>query len=105
MFLRESPDWFGLDLTHGQAQALYVAAEKDTFRQLLTGWLAPYGIPVLVVRGFGSQSYVDVVRDRVAADQRKRFSWWSAILTVVVRMSNATGRRAPRVGATPSGCC
>ncbi|WP_381805693.1 hypothetical protein [Streptomyces niveus] len=29
-FLRESPAWFGLDLTHGQAQALYVAAEKDT---------------------------------------------------------------------------
>ncbi|MFB7745286.1 hypothetical protein [Streptomyces sp. NPDC056132] len=40
-FLRESPDWFGLDLTHGQAHALYVAAEKDTLRQLLTNWLAP----------------------------------------------------------------
>lgn len=36
-FLRESPDWFGLDLTHGQSQALYVAAEKDTLRQQLTG--------------------------------------------------------------------
>lgn len=67
-FLCESPDWFGLDLTAGQSHALYVAAEKDTLRQLLTRWLAPYGIPVLVVRDFGSQSYVDVVRDRVAAD-------------------------------------
>lgn len=77
-FLRESADWFGLDRTIGQSHAVYVAAEKDTLRQLLTGWLAPYGIPVLVVRGFGSQSYVDVVRDRVAADPR------DAVLAVVV---------------------
>ncbi|WP_086706545.1 hypothetical protein [Streptomyces antimycoticus] len=70
-FLREIPDWFRLDRTEGQEHALYVAAEKDTLRQLLTDWLAPYGIPVLVVRGFGSQSYVDVVRERTAADQRE----------------------------------
>ncbi|MCX4665031.1 hypothetical protein [Streptomyces uncialis] len=70
VFLREAVGWFGLDRTQGQTHALYVAAEKDTLRQLLTGWLTPYGIPVLVVRGFGSQSYVDVVRDRVAADPR-----------------------------------
>ncbi len=69
-FLRESPNWFGLDLTAGQSHALYVAAEKDTLRQLLTRWLAPYGIPVLVVRGFGSQFYVDLVRDRVTAEPR-----------------------------------
>lgn len=60
-FLRQSPDWFGLDLTHGQPQVLYVVAEKDTLLQLLTGWLAAFGIPVLVVRGFGSQFYVGVV--------------------------------------------
>ncbi|MDX2993360.1 hypothetical protein [Streptomyces scabiei] len=70
-FLREAVDWFGLDRTQGQKYALYVAAEKDTLRQLLTGWLAEYGIPVLVVRGFGSQSYVDVVRDRTARDPRE----------------------------------
>ncbi|MCX4791635.1 hypothetical protein OG369_37770 [Streptomyces sp. NBC_01221] len=77
-FLRESADWFGLDRTIGQSHAVYVAAEKDTLRQLLTGWLAEYGIPVLAVRGFGSQSYVDVVRDRVATDPRE------AVLLVVV---------------------
>ncbi|MFD3472254.1 hypothetical protein ACFWWM_39255 [Streptomyces sp. NPDC058682] len=76
-FLRESVDWFGLDRTAGQQHALYVAAEKDTLRQLLTGWLAEYGIPVPVVRGFGSQSYVNVVRDRVATDPR------DAVLLVV----------------------
>jgi hypothetical protein len=76
-FVRQMPAWFGLDRTEGQEHAVYVAAEKDTLRQLLTGWLAPYGIPVLVVRGFGSQSYADVVRDRVTADPR------DAVLLVV----------------------
>ncbi|RSS85702.1 hypothetical protein EF919_37795, partial [Streptomyces sp. WAC02707] len=69
-FLHEAVDWFALDRTRGQEYALYVAAEKDTLRQLLTGWLAEYGIPVLVVRGFGSQSYVDIVRERTARDPR-----------------------------------
>lgn len=54
-FVREVPAWFRLDRTRGQSAALYVAAEKDTLRQLLTGWLADLGIPVLAVRSFGSQ--------------------------------------------------
>ncbi|MFF7369781.1 hypothetical protein [Streptomyces tricolor] len=68
--MREAVDWFALDRTRSQKHALYVAAEKDALRQLLTGWLAEYGIPVLVVRGFGSQSYVDIVRERTARDPR-----------------------------------
>ncbi|MDV5143270.1 hypothetical protein R1T08_02825 [Streptomyces sp. SBC-4] len=69
-FQAEMPRWFRLDRTHGQEWAVYVAAEKDMLRQLLTRWLAEYGIPVLVVRGFGSQSYADVVRERVRSDPR-----------------------------------
>ncbi|MFI8341906.1 hypothetical protein ACIF8W_17825 [Streptomyces sp. NPDC085639] len=69
-FVAEMPAWFRLDRTAGQKQALYVAAEKDTHQQL-TGWLEFAGIPVLVVRGFSSQSYADVVRDRVAHEQRE----------------------------------
>ncbi|GEB60055.1 hypothetical protein GCM10017674_75390 [Streptomyces gardneri] len=70
-FVAEMPSWFRLDRTAGQEHALYVAAEKDTLRQQLTGWLEFAGIPVLVVRGFSSQSYADVVRDRVVHEQRK----------------------------------
>jgi hypothetical protein len=70
-FVRETPDWFRLDRTEGQEHALYVAAEKDTLRQQLTGWLEFAGIPVLVVRGFSSQSYADVVRDRVTRGHRE----------------------------------
>lgn len=69
-FLRAAPDWFALDRTAGQATALYLACEKDTLRAQLRGWLERPGIPVLVVRGFGSQSYVQVVRERTARDER-----------------------------------
>lgn len=65
-FLQQAPAWFCLDHTSGQAAAVYVACEKDTLRAQLTGWLAETGIPVLVVRGFGSQSYVQVVKERTA---------------------------------------
>ncbi|MFE3142968.1 hypothetical protein [Streptomyces scopuliridis] len=47
-FVGEVPDWFRLDRTRGQEHAVYVAAEKDTLRQLPTDWLADLGIPVLV---------------------------------------------------------
>lgn len=36
-FVAEMPAWFRLDRTTGQKQALYVAVEKDTLRQQLTG--------------------------------------------------------------------
>lgn len=70
-FVTEVPTWFRLDRTAGQKRALYIAAEKDTLRQQLTGWLEFAGIPVLVVRGFSSQSYANVVRDRVAHEHRE----------------------------------
>ncbi|MFJ3832866.1 hypothetical protein ACIPWI_33675 [Streptomyces sp. NPDC090046] len=70
-FVAEMPTWFRLDRSAGQKQALYVAPEKDTLRQQLTSWLEFAGIPVLVVRGFSSQSYADAVRDRVAHEQRE----------------------------------
>ncbi|MCX5316673.1 hypothetical protein [Streptomyces sp. NBC_00154] len=69
-FLADIPDWFALDRTAGQKAALYVAAEKDTLRRMFTDWLADLGIPVLVVRGFSSQTYVDIVRARTARDPR-----------------------------------
>ncbi|MBQ0855663.1 hypothetical protein J8N05_46755 (plasmid) [Streptomyces sp. BH-SS-21] len=69
-FLRAASGWFALDRTVGQACAVYVACEKDTVRAQLMGWLARTGIPVLIVRGFASQSYAQVVRERTAGDPR-----------------------------------
>ncbi|MGV9313586.1 hypothetical protein ACWDR0_15550 [Streptomyces sp. NPDC003691] len=95
------PGWFRLDRTEGQERALYVAAEKDTLRQQLTGWLDEAGIPVLV----GSQSYADVVRDRVTADPR------AGVLPVVGDF-DCSGEDIERdwvartaAGPGPSECC
>lgn len=96
-FVGEMPDWFRLDRTEGQEHALYVAAEKDTLRQQLTGWLSGAGIPVLVVRGFGSQSYADIVHDRVTADPRE------AVLLVVGDF-DASGEDIERDWVVRSGC-
>jgi hypothetical protein len=49
---------------------VYVGVEKDTLRLQLLDWLDPYGLPVLVIRGYGSQSYADLVTARVTADAR-----------------------------------
>ncbi|MFD5795240.1 hypothetical protein ACFWIO_17120 [Streptomyces diastatochromogenes] len=68
-FLRAAPDWFALDRTAGQTTTLYVACEKNTLRAQLTGWLEDTAFPC-IVRGFGSQSYVQVVRERTARDPR-----------------------------------
>ncbi|MFI1583662.1 hypothetical protein [Embleya sp. NPDC020630] len=61
---------FGLDRTGGQTSALYVACENDALRAQVIEWLERAGTPVLVVRGFGSQSYVQVVRERTGRDPR-----------------------------------
>ncbi|WP_229686938.1 hypothetical protein [Longimycelium tulufanense] len=37
---------------------------------MITQWTETLGIPVIICRGFGSQSYVDQVRDRVLDDGR-----------------------------------
>ncbi|MGW1601412.1 hypothetical protein [Streptomyces eurythermus] len=104
-FLREAVDWFALDRTEGQ-RPVYVAAEKDTLRQMFTTWLAEYGIPVLVVRGFASQSYADVVRSRTARHGRAPPCSGVAISTPAGQGSNGTGSGAPRAaGAKSAGSC
>jgi hypothetical protein len=90
-------DWYRFDRTEGQEHALYVAVEKDTLRQQLTGRLAEAGVPVLVVRGFSSQSYADVVRDRVTRGQRE------AVL-VVVGDFDCSGEDVERDWVAPTGC-
>lgn len=96
-------DWYRLDRTEGQEHALYVAVEKDTLRQQLTGWLAETGVPVLMVRGFSSQSYADVVR--VTRGSAKPFLSWSVTSTAPARTSNGTGWPVRDAVAGPSGCC
>ncbi|MGW4200997.1 hypothetical protein [Streptomyces sp. NPDC004726] len=110
-FLGEVVGWFGLERTQGQ-RPLYVAAEKDTLRQMFTTWLAEYGLPVLVVRGFASQSYADVVRRRTARQGRAtllRFGDFDASGAEIERdwvRGTADCRHRPltREGPMPSTC-
>lgn len=122
-FLRQAPAWFCLDHTAGQAAAVYVACEKDTLRAQLTGWLEKTGIPVLVVRGFGSQSYVQVVRERTARDPRPavllyvgdfdasgadierdwvaRTACWASVERVLLTHDQVRGHELPPAGGKP----
>jgi|SRR5215831_769576 len=70
-FMRDMAKKYERDLTVGQEQALYVAAEKDTLRGLMLNWLSPYGVPVLVLRGQASQTYVDLVAKDIKEDGRE----------------------------------
>ncbi|MEE1751224.1 hypothetical protein [Streptomyces sp. SP18CS02] len=63
-FLGEAVDWFALDRTRGQKHALYVAT--DAHRLACRVRHPGPGM----VRGFDSQSYVDIVRERTARDPR-----------------------------------
>jgi hypothetical protein len=66
------PELYRRDRTQGQPRAVWLGAEKDTLRTLLADWVEPYGIPVLILRGFSSESYVQRVREHLAAEDRPR---------------------------------
>ncbi|WP_431921597.1 hypothetical protein [Nonomuraea jabiensis] len=68
--LAQVPDLYRRDRTENQPVALHLAAEKDTLRAQITNWTFEFGLPVLVLRGFSSETYVRRVRERLAADPR-----------------------------------
>ncbi len=52
-----------LDRDGGQPYATYVAVEKQTVAESVKHWLRPYGIPIIVLRGYASQTLIDEVGD------------------------------------------
>jgi hypothetical protein len=64
------PDLYRRDRMEHQPVALWLAAEKDTLRAQITSWTEAYGLPVLILRGFSSETYVRRVRERLAAETR-----------------------------------
>ena len=95
------PGWFRLDRTEGQKHALYVAAEKDTLRRQLTGWLAHTGI--MVVCGFGSQSYV--CRPRPSRRRPEGSGAPGGDFDCSGEDVERDGQRAPPAGATRGVSC
>lgn len=68
--LEQVPAAFRAHRDEGQQYAVFVVVEKDTLRVQMTRWLDRYGVPVLVVRGYTSQTYANRVAARVISDTR-----------------------------------
>ncbi|MCW8382431.1 hypothetical protein [Streptomyces justiciae] len=88
---------FRLDRTLGQPVALYLCSEKDTLRVLFEQWVGDLGIPVLVSRGYGSESYIRTVRDRARAERRPT-------VLVYVGDADASGEDVMRDFIARTGC-
>lgn len=64
-FLRGLETAYFRDLTQDQETSVWVGVEKQTLQAQVSEWVEPYGIPVAVLRGFGSQTYIDDISDQL----------------------------------------
>ena len=51
------------DRTEGQPYSIYLGVEKEGIVEQLRSWFGAYGIPIIALRGYASQSYVEEVRE------------------------------------------
>lgn len=59
------------DRTEGQPVQLILAAEKDTLTGVLEHWFGDLGVPIVPLRGYSSQTYIDEIVDLVKSDARR----------------------------------
>jgi len=59
------------DRTEGQDHLVVLGAEKDTLRTQFADWFEELGLPIVLTRGYGSQSYVDEITEMAITDGRK----------------------------------
>jgi hypothetical protein len=64
------PTVYRRDRTEGQLRQVILGVEKDTLVEQVSAWFDREGLPVVVLRGYASQSYLDDVADLIAADPR-----------------------------------
>jgi hypothetical protein len=71
----DARDWlreiYRRDRTEGQPFAVYLGVEKATLTALVRSWFGDRGIPVVTLRGYSSQTYVDNVTLDASRDGRK----------------------------------
>jgi len=58
------------DRTEGQEYTVFIGVEKAGMIAQLTGWYRGFGLPVLALGGYSSQTYVDEVGADIAAQDR-----------------------------------
>jgi hypothetical protein len=59
------------DRTEGQEWLVVLGGEKATLLAQLAQWFDPLGCPIVLLRGYGSQTYVDDVAEMVEEDGRQ----------------------------------
>jgi hypothetical protein len=59
------------DRTEGQEWGVYLAVEKDGLVTQLQSWFGDYGVPILALRGYCSQTFADDVREDVERGGRR----------------------------------
>ena len=65
-------DYYRRDRTEGQEHYLVLGGEKASLLAQLDGWFGDLGVPIVLLRGYGSQSYIDQVALRVERAKRER---------------------------------
>ena len=49
------------DRTEGQEYSVYLGVEKEGMVEQLSSWFGKFGLPIISLKGYASQSYVDIV--------------------------------------------
>jgi hypothetical protein len=68
--LRSLASQYRCDRTEGQENLVVLGGEKATLLAQLDDWYNELGVPIVLTRGYGSQTYLDDIASMVEADNR-----------------------------------
>lgn len=68
--LRHIADMYMIDRTIGQKVNVFIGVEKNGLLNLLINWFADYGVSVIALGGYSSQTFCDEVKRAVIRDGR-----------------------------------
>lgn len=70
----EAREWlaniYRRDRTEGQSERVYIGVEKNGMLELLRAWFWDYGMPIIALGGYSSQSFVDAIAEDIINDGR-----------------------------------
>lgn len=70
----DARQWLGAiyrrDRTEGQEHSVYLGVEKHGLVELLRSWFGRFGLPILALGGYSSQTYVKTIVEDVEAQDR-----------------------------------
>jgi hypothetical protein len=65
------PNVYTLDRTGGQERQIWIGMEKAILVAQASRWFEAFGFPIIALRGYGSQSYLDHIAYDIRADGRR----------------------------------